>query len=168
MTSWGSIYHFAQLHLTKLDISFGAGSNPAHGVLEIPDGEDLWQPLTGNQTKCLSLVNYTIKAIHHHNRFHHQESQIFKSFKPFSPVCLLLLQLAQTIVFLSDGITEDISSYKNLSLSWAFFNCHVVAFFESTNLKDFHIFFFYLQSNRSMLVLKFQSESLVSFHQALK
>ena len=111
----------AQLHLTKIDISFGAGSNPAHGVLEIPDGEDLWQPLTGNQAKCLSLVNYTIKAIHHHNRFHHQESQIFKSFKPFSPVCFLLLQLAQTIVFLSDGITEDILSYKNLSLSWALF-----------------------------------------------
>lgn len=31
----------AQLHLTKLDISFGAGSNPAHAVLEIPDSEDL-------------------------------------------------------------------------------------------------------------------------------
>ena len=33
----------AQLHPTRLEIKFCAGSNPAHGVLGIHDGEDLWQ-----------------------------------------------------------------------------------------------------------------------------
>ena len=33
----------AQLHSTKPELSFCAGSNPARGVLEIRDGEDLWQ-----------------------------------------------------------------------------------------------------------------------------
>ena len=32
-----------QLHSTKPQLRFCAGSNPAHGVLEIPNGEDLWQ-----------------------------------------------------------------------------------------------------------------------------
>ena len=33
----------AQLHPTKPELRFCAGSNPARGVSEIPDGEDLWQ-----------------------------------------------------------------------------------------------------------------------------
>ena len=33
----------AKLHLTKPELRFCAGSNPACGVLEIRDGEDLWQ-----------------------------------------------------------------------------------------------------------------------------
>ena len=33
----------AQLHSTKPEIGFCAGSNPARGVSEIRDGEDLWQ-----------------------------------------------------------------------------------------------------------------------------
>ena len=33
----------AQLHSTKPELRFCAGSNPARGVLEICDGEDLWQ-----------------------------------------------------------------------------------------------------------------------------
>ena len=33
----------ARLHSTKPEIRFCTGSNPAHGVLEIRDGEDLWQ-----------------------------------------------------------------------------------------------------------------------------
>ena len=33
----------AQLHSTKPELRFCAGSNPARGVLEIRDGEDLWQ-----------------------------------------------------------------------------------------------------------------------------
>ena len=32
-----------QLHSTKLELRFCAGSNPACDVLEIRDGEDLWQ-----------------------------------------------------------------------------------------------------------------------------
>ena len=33
----------AQLHSTKPELRFCAGSNPARGVSEIRDGEDLWQ-----------------------------------------------------------------------------------------------------------------------------
>ena len=33
----------AQLHSTKPEVRFCAGSNPAHGSSEIYDGEDLWQ-----------------------------------------------------------------------------------------------------------------------------
>ena len=33
----------AQLHSTKLELRFCAGSNPARGVSEICDGENLWQ-----------------------------------------------------------------------------------------------------------------------------
>ena len=32
-----------QLHSTKPELRFCAGSNPAHGMSEIHDGEDLWQ-----------------------------------------------------------------------------------------------------------------------------
>ena len=35
------VKHFAQLHSTKPELRFCAGSNPARGVLEIRDGEDL-------------------------------------------------------------------------------------------------------------------------------
>ena len=31
-----------QVHPTKPELRFCAGSNPAHGVSEICDGEDLW------------------------------------------------------------------------------------------------------------------------------
>ena len=33
----------AQLHSTKSELRFCAGSNPARGVSEIRDGENLWQ-----------------------------------------------------------------------------------------------------------------------------
>ena len=33
----------AQFHSTKPELIFCAGSNPARGVPEIRDGEDLWQ-----------------------------------------------------------------------------------------------------------------------------
>ena len=33
----------AQLHLTKPELRFCTGSNPARGVSEIRDGEDFWQ-----------------------------------------------------------------------------------------------------------------------------
>ena len=33
----------AHLHLTKPELRFCAGSNPARGLLEIRDGEDIWQ-----------------------------------------------------------------------------------------------------------------------------
>ena len=33
----------AQLHSTKAELRFHAGSNPAHGMSEICNGEDFWQ-----------------------------------------------------------------------------------------------------------------------------
>ena len=44
VAQWCSGYHYitiAQLHLTKPESRFCAGSNPARGVSEIRDGEDL-------------------------------------------------------------------------------------------------------------------------------
>ena len=41
--SWCSGNHTAQLDSTKSELRFCAGSNPAHAVSEIRDGEDLWQ-----------------------------------------------------------------------------------------------------------------------------
>ena len=38
-----AVITIAQLHSTKSELRFCAGSNPASGVLEIRDGEDLWQ-----------------------------------------------------------------------------------------------------------------------------
>ena len=43
---WGRgvvIITTAQIHSTKLQLKFCAGSNPARGLSEIRDGEDLWQ-----------------------------------------------------------------------------------------------------------------------------
>ena len=37
------VMNTAQLHLTKPQLRFCAGSNPACGLSEIGDGEDLWQ-----------------------------------------------------------------------------------------------------------------------------
>ena len=68
----------AQLHLTKPELRFCAGSNPARGVSEI----------------CLSSVNYNTKTIHHH----HHQYQILQNYYLFSffhslYTCLLLLLL---------------------------------------------------------------------------
>ena len=41
MVPWCSGYHTAQLHSTKPELRFCVGSNPARGVSEIRDGEDL-------------------------------------------------------------------------------------------------------------------------------
>ena len=40
---WCSGYHYCTVHSKKPELRFCAVSNPAHGVLEIQDGEDLWQ-----------------------------------------------------------------------------------------------------------------------------
>ena len=50
----------AQLHSPKPQIRFCAGSNPARGVSEIGNGEDL------HKAKHISSVNHITKAIHHH------------------------------------------------------------------------------------------------------
>ena len=49
----------AQLHSTKPELRFCAGSNPARGVSEIYDGEDLWQwsrlKIRPNVFRCSTL-----------------------------------------------------------------------------------------------------------------
>ena len=60
----------AQLHSTKPELRFCAGSSPARGVSEIRDGEDLWQWSRLEIRLRLSSVNHTTKTIHHHH--HHR------------------------------------------------------------------------------------------------
>ena len=56
-----------QPHSTKPDLRFCAGSNPARGVSEIRDGEDLWQWSWLEIRLGLLSVNHTTKTIHHHH-----------------------------------------------------------------------------------------------------
>ena len=58
----------AQLHSTKPELRFCAGSNRARGVSEIRDGEDLTIVPAGNKAKRLSPVNHTTLTIHHHHQ----------------------------------------------------------------------------------------------------
>ena len=61
----------AQLHSTKSELRFRAGSNPARGVSEICNGENPWQWfLLELRRKRLSSVNHTTKTIQGH--LHHQ------------------------------------------------------------------------------------------------
>ena len=59
----------AQLHSTKPELRFCTGSNPAHGVSEIRDGEDLWQWSQLEIRLNALLVNHTTKTIHHYHLF---------------------------------------------------------------------------------------------------
>ena len=63
----------AQLHSTNPELTFCAGSNPAHVVSEIGN-EGMVPP--GNKAKCLSSVNQTTKTFHHHHHHHHHHHQI--------------------------------------------------------------------------------------------
>ena len=68
----------AKLYSTKPELRFCTGSNPACGVSEIHDGEDLWQ--WSRLAKYLLSVNHTTKTIHHH---YHPVSHIAKLFQCF-------------------------------------------------------------------------------------
>ena len=70
----------AQLHSTKPELRFCAGSNPARGVPEIRGGEDLTMAPAGNKTKRLSSVNHTTKTIHHHYHHHHHHQLTIHQF----------------------------------------------------------------------------------------
>ena len=52
----------AQLHSSKPELRFSTGSNPARGVSEIRDGEDLWQWSRLEISLRLSSVNHTTKT----------------------------------------------------------------------------------------------------------
>ena len=71
----------AQLHSTKTELRFCAGSNPAHGVSEICDGEDLWQWSRLEIRLHLSSVNHTTKTIHHHHHHHHHHHLYYIEWK---------------------------------------------------------------------------------------
>ena len=50
------------------ELRFCAGSNPARGVSDICDGENLWQWFRLEiRSKRLSSVSHTMKTIHHHH-----------------------------------------------------------------------------------------------------
>ena len=51
----------AQLHSSKPELRLCAGSNPARGVSETRDGEDLWQWSLLEISLCLSPINRTTK-----------------------------------------------------------------------------------------------------------
>ena len=67
----------AQLHSTNPELTFCAGSNPAHVVSEIGN-EGMVPP--GNKAKCLSSVNQTTKTFHHHHHHHHHHQCIHSHF----------------------------------------------------------------------------------------
>ena len=60
----------AQLHLTKPELRFWAGSNPARGASEIRDGENLWQWFRLEirlNAFCRSTIPQKQFTIHHHH-----------------------------------------------------------------------------------------------------
>ena len=56
----------ALLHSAKPELRIYAGPEPARGVSEIHNGEDLWQ--CSQLANHLSSVNHTTKTIHHHHQ----------------------------------------------------------------------------------------------------
>ena len=65
-----------QLHSTKPELSFCAGSNPARSVSEILDGEDLWQwsqlEIGLNAFYWSTILQ---KQFHHLHHFHSKENK---------------------------------------------------------------------------------------------
>ena len=56
----------AQLHSTKPELRFSAGSNPVRGVSEIGICKDFRQfVMIGNKDKCLLSLNHATKTIHY-------------------------------------------------------------------------------------------------------
>ena len=66
------VFATAQLHSSKPELRFCAGSNPARVVSDIRDGEDLWQWSWLEIRLRLSSVNHTTKTIYHHHHPHHR------------------------------------------------------------------------------------------------
>ena len=66
----------AQLHLTKSELRFCVGSNPACGVLEICNGKNIWQwSWLEIRRQRLSSANHSAKAILHQHHRHDQLTQ---------------------------------------------------------------------------------------------
>ena len=58
-----SVSQIAQLHSTKFKLRFCTGSNPGRSVSDTCNSRTI--DSAENKTKRLSLVNYTVKEIHH-------------------------------------------------------------------------------------------------------
>ena len=86
-----------QLHSTKFELKPCAGSNPACGVSELRNGEDLWQ-WSRLEIRLNAFRRSTIpqKTIHHdHHRHHHREIAlkiVCKDFKSESQEWQLLIK----------------------------------------------------------------------------
>ena len=81
-----------QLHSTKAELRFCAGSNPARGVSQIRDGEDLCQ-YSRLEIKLHTFRRSTILqkqfAITHKTIDHHQlVKTVIQHFKPFKDLLL--------------------------------------------------------------------------------
>ena len=72
----------AQLHSTKPELMFSAGSNPAQGLSGIGDGKgSLAMVPAGNKAERLLSVNHITKIIHYHHLHHDQISKMNLSLK---------------------------------------------------------------------------------------
>ena len=78
----------AQLHSTKPELRLCAGSNPAHGVSEIRDGEDLWQ-----------WTRLEIRLYHKNNSSSSSSSSQVYFFNTSSRLCNIILLLAPIKLF---------------------------------------------------------------------
>ena len=68
----------AELHWTKPELRFCAGSNPARGASEIRDGDDLWQwsrlEIRLNAFRRSVIPQKHLPHHHHHHHHHHNMS----------------------------------------------------------------------------------------------
>ena len=85
------IITIAQLHSTKPELRFCAGSDPAHGVSDIDDGEDLWQ-LFWLEIRLNPFISQPYhKTIHHHHHHHHfteysQTINVYENLRHYNPI----------------------------------------------------------------------------------
>ena len=89
----------------------------------------------------------------------HEPSRVATA-KSFSPVCMLLVQLALINVFYFMWQLEDMVFHKSLSLSMFLLSLKQVIWKTSV------LYFFYLQNYSAMLIPKLRNEPLV-YHKAL-
>ena len=98
----------AQLHSTKSEFRFCAGSNPARGMSKIWDGENLWQ-WSGLEikTKRLSSFNHSSKTI-----YHHQDILILFILRNWFLTVLIVALIVKTKYFCDDIIFNLVNCTK--------------------------------------------------------
>ena len=79
--------------------------------------------------------------------------------KTFSPVCMLLIQLASVKVYYS----KTFFFYKRFLIPWGLFNRHVLALFETSDLKEVIVLFFYLHNTSTVLIKTKIKSSKIKF-----